>query len=351
VRIGYSFWGFLGPGITDTPDGGRSHRKVLVDALADAGHRLVFLQIDRDLAETGHDLGDRYHFDIGFPDIDALFLEWRWPITGRNTSPCGRPGHTCDLHRQNNLVQHYTARGTPTIVWDKDLRLPTDDPLRSRPNVAVAEAALHPRDAFPLLFPVDDAVLDAAGTAALARAPRELPLVYVGNQYDRDSPFDTFFAPAADKYRHRIAGKWPDTRRWPNLNFTGRIPFAQVAELHASALATVLLLPDRYAAIAQVTQRLPEAVLSGCLPITPSTLRDATAFTPAVLHADDGAGVIAVLEHLADIAGRPAHTALIHDCLHRLDLFRVSRQVAAIQDALHALEAIPGVRRAISEKR
>ena len=33
MRIGYSFWGFIGPGITDTPDGGRSHRATLIDAL------------------------------------------------------------------------------------------------------------------------------------------------------------------------------------------------------------------------------------------------------------------------------------------------------------------------------
>lgn len=44
VIIGYSFWGFLGPGIIDTPDGGRSHRRPLVDTIAARGHRLVFLQ-------------------------------------------------------------------------------------------------------------------------------------------------------------------------------------------------------------------------------------------------------------------------------------------------------------------
>ena len=36
MRIGYSFWGFLGPGITDTPDGGRSHRATLIDGLTAA---------------------------------------------------------------------------------------------------------------------------------------------------------------------------------------------------------------------------------------------------------------------------------------------------------------------------
>ena len=104
VRIGYSFWGFLGPGITDTPDGGRSHRRTLIDGLIAAGHDIVFLQRNRDLDEAGHDLRHRYTWDDGLPDIDALFLEWRWPIPGRNTTGCGSPGHTCDLHRQDELV-------------------------------------------------------------------------------------------------------------------------------------------------------------------------------------------------------------------------------------------------------
>jgi hypothetical protein len=35
------------------------------------------------------------------------------------------------------------------------------------------------------------------------------------------------------------------------VNFTGRCPFNQVTELHQSALATVLLLPDAYARTGQ----------------------------------------------------------------------------------------------------
>ena len=110
MKIGYSFWGFLGPGITDTPDGGRSHRRPLIDGLITAGHEVVFLQRNRDLHEAGYDLRRRYAWDDGLPAIDALFLEWRWPVPGRSTTPCGSPGHACDLHRQDELVAHYTAR-------------------------------------------------------------------------------------------------------------------------------------------------------------------------------------------------------------------------------------------------
>jgi len=197
VRLGYSFWGFLGPGITDTPDGGRSHRRTLIDGLAAAGHSIVFVQENRDLTEAGHDLGGCYAWEAGLPGIDALVLEWRWPVPGRNTTLCGTPGHTCDLHRQHELLTGYTiGQQVPTIIWDKDLQLPTISRLRSLPNVAVCEAALQPGPgAVSLLFPVADDDLDHADPAALAAKPRPLPLVYIGNQYDRDEAFSDFSHP------------------------------------------------------------------------------------------------------------------------------------------------------------
>jgi len=128
VRIGCSFWGFLGPGVTGTPDGGRGHRRTLIDGIISAGYEIVFLQANRDLAEARHDLRGHYPWDGGLPRIHALFLEWRWPIPGRNTTPCGTRGHTCDLHHQDQLLDHYTRRlRLPAVLWDKDLRLPATD--------------------------------------------------------------------------------------------------------------------------------------------------------------------------------------------------------------------------------
>ena len=339
MRIGYSFWGFLGPGITDTPDGGRSHRRVLIDGLARLGHEIVFLQADRDLAEAGHDLRDRYRWDSGTPEIDLLFLEWRWPIPGRNTTRCGMPGHTCDLHRQAELVSCYTlGRDLPTILWDKDRQLPARSPLRRLPNVAVCEPALAPSPgAVSLLFPVSDTSLDDADPVQLAARPRPVPLVYVGNQYDRDQAFGEYFAPAAARFGHRVAGKWTRTTRWPHVNFTGRCPFSQVTEIYQSALATVLLLPDRYAQAGQMTQRLAEAVLAGCLPITPIPMSFGEKFTPADLHADNGRQVIQRITELMTVAGTGEHARLIGECVRRLDIFRLSRQLATLDTIFRRL--------------
>ncbi|CAG7651250.1 glycosyltransferase family protein [Actinacidiphila bryophytorum] len=331
MRIGYSFWGFLGPGVTDTPDGGRSHRRPLVDGLLGRGHEIVFLQADRDRTEAGDDLGGAYVFDAGFPDVEVLFLEWRWAIEGRNTTPCGSPGHTCDLHRQADLLMHYAQRAVPVVIWDKDRQLSGDDPWRRTPGVTVCEAALGPTaGAHRLLFPVDDALLDAAAPAALAAQPRPVGLGYVGNQYDRDEAFDAFFAPAARTVPHVVGGKWPRTSAWPHVTFLGRVPFAEVHHIYGRSLATVLLLPERYAAAGQMTQRIFEAVLAGCLPLAPADIRGVETFVPRSLIVRDGDDVARHVETLRALAGSREHVELLAACLERLDVFRLSRQVEAL---------------------
>lgn len=336
MKIGYSFWGFLGDGVLDTPDGGRSHRRTLIDGLIEAGHEIVFLQTNRDLDEADADLP--YQWDPqGFPDIDVLMLEWRWPIPDRNTTPCGTDGHTCDLHRQTELLEQYTYQSLHTVLWDKDRQLAVDDPLRSHVNVTVCEAALHPSPgAGSLLFPVADDALDRAEPHALAVADRRWTLAYVGNQYDRDDCFDAYFAPAAKAHAdHLVAGKWTDSQRWPHVRFIGRVPFRAVNELYGTAVSTILLLPDRHLASGQMTQRLFEAVLAGCLPLCPAEFRSASRLVPDSLVVSSGAEAADVIGELA--AARPEWRAeLLGTCLERLDLMRASRQVKTLNDLLQA---------------
>ncbi|WP_176743508.1 glycosyltransferase family protein [Streptomyces agglomeratus] len=347
MKIGYSFWGFLGNGITDTPDGGRSHRRPLIDALLGRGHEIVFLQANRDLIEAGDDLGNAYTFHSGSPDIDVLFLEWRWAIEGRNTTACGTEGHTCDLHRQAELVTRYTVRRkTPTVIWDKDRELRPDRMWRRVRQTAICEAALQPNPgAHRLLFPVDDRLLAEADPIALAEKPRDLVLGYVGNQYDRDEHFDHFFAPAAAHFDHLVGGKWTKTSRWPHVRFLGRLPFEAVHAVYDRSLATVLMLPERYAAVGQMTQRIFEAVLAGCLPLAPADILHADRFVPNELIVSSSSEVVERLAHLQRIAGTQQHADLIAACLDRLDLFRLSRQVDVLEAVLDAAASRVAVER------
>jgi hypothetical protein len=102
---------------------------------------------------------------------------------------------------------------------------------------------------------------------------------------------------------------------------------ADVEAIHRSALATVLLLPQRYANVGHMSSRLFEALLAGCLPITPADIAHAERFTPSLLHARDGDEVIECLHWLTAIAGAGEHAELIASCLPSLDRSRTSRQV------------------------
>jgi hypothetical protein len=169
----------------------------------------------------------------------VLLAEWRWALPGRNTTPCGTPGHTCDLHRQNDLLDHYTAAGTATIIWDTDRQLPAGDPLRGLRNVAICEPAMLPASgARRLLHPLPDAALGAADPDALAAACRELPLAYAGNQYDRDEQFGQFFAPAA-------VGQW--TKRASQADLARlRVPWDPVTgQYRAPDEKTIRVVLDR----------------------------------------------------------------------------------------------------------
>ena len=334
MKVGYSCWGFLGAGVLDTPDGGRSWRRTLLDALADQ-HRIMLLQANRDLDEAGEDLTGTYTWDQGLPPLDALFLEWRWPLPGRNTTDCGTPGHTCDLHRQQQLLDHYTLKqGIPTIIWDTDHTLAPDDPLRHHPAVTVCELAFHPRPGtHTLLCPVADHDLDQADPHQLAARTRDLDLVYVGNQYGRDDAFSRYFAPAAARHSHQVAGKWTSTAAWPHVNFTGRIAHPEGRRLHERALTTVLLLPPRYAAAGAVSQRLFESVLAGCLPLGPGDARSIEVFVPPPLIVEDGRHASDLITHLWSLTPE-RHAELLQSCLSRLDLFRASRQVATVNRLL-----------------
>lgn len=302
----------------------------------------MLLQRNRDLEEAGDDVNACYRWDTGLPSLDALMLEWRWPIPPRNTSACGALGHTCDLHRQAELLRHYThERRTPTLLWDKDLQLAGDDPVRRLPNVRVLVASLTPPPgAATLLFPVADAVLEAARQRlpTLVALPRPRTLVYIGNQYDRDDEFDSFLAEPARHVEHGVIGKWPRHERWPHVRFEGRIGFHKVDVEYRDSLATTLLLPARYRQAGQMTQRVTEAVLAGCAPIEPRRGRRSLQFTPPRLRASTGDEVLSILRALRRLQGTEAHAHLLGDCLDRLRPLRLSEQLPRITSALEALQ-------------
>ncbi len=169
------------------------------------------------------------------------------------------------------------------------------------------------------------------GERAFATRPRDTG----GNQYDRDDQFSRYFAPAAARCPHPVAGKWTRTQQWPHVNFTGRCAYTDVHTIYQSALTTILLLPERYARAGHQTQRLFEAFLAGCLPLTPAPIPPAAPWTPGALHVADAAETIGRVGWARRIARSPSHARLIAGCLIRLDPFRLTIWTRTLTDLLN----------------
>jgi len=78
-----------------------------------------------------------------------------------------------------------------------------------------------------------------------------------------------------------IAGKWPRIgAAGADLHWSDLVPPGRF--LYRRPIATVTLLPERYARTGHMTQRLFEAVLAGCLPLVPTSICDARRFAPTI---------------------------------------------------------------------
>jgi len=65
LRIGYSMWGFLSPGVLNTPDGSRAYQRSFAPAVIAAGHDAVFPQAHQDLVKADDNLTCRVLADQG----------------------------------------------------------------------------------------------------------------------------------------------------------------------------------------------------------------------------------------------------------------------------------------------
>jgi hypothetical protein len=204
ARIGLSYWGFCEnfntSVVANTPDGHRYGRPVLVDALRARGHEVIALQGRR---ETEPYSGLAYESE-GYPDLDALFIEWRWP-TYKNS---GQNKFEPDLDRQIELLDHYSAE-VPTIVWDTDLKMTLEDEKRW-PNMIIGDPTFKPQE-FILKRHILPFWSDFKPLASAAQDPVEFG--YVGNNYERREMFLKYYSNPAKGLRiqgvqTKVHGNW-----------------------------------------------------------------------------------------------------------------------------------------------
>lgn len=145
-----------------------------------------------------------------------------------------------------------------------------------------------------------------------------------------------YFAPAASHLEHLVVGKWPRRQvATRHLRRTTRLRRCGAAVPDRAGHRPTA--PVRYAAAGEITQRLAEAVLAGCLPLAPPGILGSRAIVPSALHVRPGHDVMQIVTQLADLVGSAAHAALLAECLTGLESFRLSRHLDTLDTILERL--------------
>lgn len=304
MRIGYLFRGFLGDVKMDgegnelsTPDGNATYSWSIEHECNRRGYQLIPLGPNLDAPAAGR-LGEDLFAafskqkraasyermlrrgwtklsDKTFPDLDALIVEWRWPIPGRNTlADKGKPGYQNDLERQHEVMLHYSDLGVPIVVWDLDHKLSVAD-IEAWSDAGFAwriiETSVAPRGFANRVEP--PFVMSELLQFDIDERMPSHHLGYIGSRYERDETIDKWIKPISPPRSHRVKfwGKWEpadDVRqRWPGVNFQGRIGVRGFREAYSRVAAVPLLAKQSYYECGFITPRPWEAILFGSHPI------------------------------------------------------------------------------------
>lgn len=285
LRVGFSFYGFLErpkhSDVVETPDGLRGERYLMVDVLLSRGHDVFQLQPRRErrlfncgVEEFDHCyVNDEYASPALFPELDVIFVEWRWPRMGKSTE---------DWDRQVELLDHYTRVGTPIVVLDTDLKVSVTDELRW-PKMIVCDPCIVPkrctreRVKMPFCSTFERRHRACAGSVHYR---------YVGNNYERDAQFMQFVSSPAEELRHSgvqttVHGNWLTRsverihprgllQAHPHVAFVPRLAYKDVHAALNDSVATCHITKPEYALHGNVTMRYFEALAASVPALVPA---------------------------------------------------------------------------------
>lgn len=371
LRIGYSFWGFLGDHKLSedgerlsTPDGNATYSWSLVWEAVRRGHRVIPMMPDRDfpacteygqanfesfaqplrisayshLVESSdiyHGFGNRRNDHL--PELDVLLLEWRFPIPGRNTGvdPLD-PRYQPDLDRQHELLEHYSKDpNCRIIVWDLDLKLTPDDE-ESWPMRCVLETSIAPlRQRHPRVRvepPMVPHTLLEHGTERASTL-----LSYIGSRYERDEVIDEWIRPIANRAdgrgRIHFYGNWlRDLEelhiRWPGVVFHDRVTLSDFRTILRHSAGVPLLAKGEYRKRGFITPRVWEALAFGSIPIGLEGHLGIGAYTELVAR---DAGDLLVLSQQLVTMSREERALLRQRAVERISFMSASNFVNVLE--------------------
>lgn len=282
MKIGYSFWGILakpelvaGTGTTEFAAVGERH--LLVDEFIRQGHTVISLQKRREQKEYP---GVVYANDVhGITACDIVYMEWRWPMPGKNTGP------NCpddDLRRQTKILQVCDENAIPVVVFDTDKKMSYCD-FESWPCiVAVTEPCLNPEEWKHTLF----WATDFDPLFSVNRSPTR-NYIYLGNNYERLDQFSKYYGTPSAGLRYSqgvqtIAyGNWIEEsadrespkeiiKSFPFVSFGGRKSYYEGMKAISESVCTTLLAKDEYYKSGFIASRVYEPILCGTPMLIPA---------------------------------------------------------------------------------
>lgn len=350
MRIGYSAWGFIGDGQLDSPDGGRLTRSLFIEYLL-KNDDVIWLQKNRDIEnnepifqqkyQSEYPIGSqRYNlckiqYDHSFPDLDVLFLEWRWKLYGRNFDvDKSSDKYTPDYDRQQELLEAYANRNTLLAIWDKDETITLEDEQyllsKFQNRLIIFTPALYPIkhliERRTLLFPCK---LDDLKFAKVNVCP-QFKIGYVGSQYERDYQVYQYINPVSSKFPVVFVGNWTKYAQiaernkinFPFIDFKDRILPKDMGRIYSNCLTTVLLCKKNYADHGHITQRIHEVLPYGVITIGLKEQKGIDQFIPKSLIINDAYDLYQCIEYL-DFMSLKDRQDILDDEINRLKPFDI----------------------------
>ena len=316
MKVGYSFWGYLGDIKFDTdghaastPDGNAFYSWSIINELQARGHEVYLMMPDRDMVGSCvlgndilfqswasdkrkaaylnsittlgvNDVNKLSEFDVFMAwdeeccgGLDVILHEWRMDIPGRNTEDARfEYGWQPDLFIQRCLLKYCALHGIKLVLFDLDYKLSESDVESIKEmgiDVTVFELGDKWNDkpwARRVCIPFDF-------TSIYEFKPKSWVtdrLVYVGNRYERDWCIDKYIPRDMDGVA--VYGNWDEGGRdskekWPDIDFRHRLQTCEMRKVYSSSASTILLAKRDYCEHHFMTARLIESVFYCSVPL------------------------------------------------------------------------------------
>ena len=280
MKVGFSYWGFCENfdecNEAQTPDGHRYGRPIFVKELWKRGHEITALQRRREQKPFW-----QLRYDAsGYPEIDVLFVEWRWP-TYKNWGP---HKFESDLDRQHALLNYYHGK-VPIIAWDTDLKMTPEDEERW-PEMIVADPTFDPTS---FIIPRTRLTFWSDFKPLMKPSEGSIEFGYIGNNYERAEMFEKYYSKPSHLLRRsgvqtKVWGNWlqhsperalPEDliKRHHSIAFCDRVSFKESMHLLNKFIATVHITKPRYALQGFASPRYLENIVTNTPALVPEEFR------------------------------------------------------------------------------